>query len=220
MSTPYTYRIFHIPTKMWYYGVKFSKNCHPDDFWVTYYTSSKLVKALIEHFGKDSFIIKRIKKFSTKSEAVRWEQMFLTRINAASREDWLNQTNGNGNYKLLPPKGPLHWNYGKTHSEETKQKMRKPKTELHKQKISQSRLGVSQSFETIQKRASKNKGQKRSLEQIKTMKEASQRRFKQKHIWVTKDGIDKQIILSQFEEFTHQGFVRGRSKGMNGLKYM
>lgn len=38
--TPYTYLIGWSKHNIWYYGKRTAKNCHPNDFWVTYFTSS------------------------------------------------------------------------------------------------------------------------------------------------------------------------------------
>ena len=38
--TPYTYLIGWSKLDKWYYGCRYGINCHPDDFWKTYFTSS------------------------------------------------------------------------------------------------------------------------------------------------------------------------------------
>ena len=70
MTTPYTYHLYHIPTGLHYYGVRWAKNCAPSDLWSTYFSSSKAVKKLIKEYGKDSFIAKVRKVFTTKEQAV------------------------------------------------------------------------------------------------------------------------------------------------------
>lgn len=215
--TPFTYRIYHIPTKMHYMGVRYSNNCCPTDLWTSYYTSSKLVKELIKYFGKDSFEIRRIKTFNTRAEALIYEQKFLTRIDAANRNNWLNQSNGGRSFAYHPI-GAQHWNFGRKHSDDTIKKMRKPKSDEHKHNISKSNTGKKQTASHIQKRVMKNIGQARSTEQRAHMSNGAKRRFKQKHVWVNKNGIDKQIPISSFEEYISIGFTRGRSKGMNGLR--
>jgi len=56
MSTiPFSYHLYHHPTKKHYYGIKFAKGCNPADLWVTYFSTSKLVKQLIAEYGADSF---------------------------------------------------------------------------------------------------------------------------------------------------------------------
>jgi len=47
--------------------------------------------------------------------------------------------------------------FGKKHTEETKLKLRKPKSEKHKKKLRLSHIGLKQSKETIEKRAEKNR---------------------------------------------------------------
>ena len=50
---PYTYFIKWSAQNIWYYGVEYgfySKTANPNNLWVTYFTSSKLVKEVIEKF--------------------------------------------------------------------------------------------------------------------------------------------------------------------------
>lgn len=91
---PYTYYIFHIPTNQHYYGARWAKNCHPDDFWVDYFTSSKTVKDLIEIYGIDSFKTEIRRTFKTAKAAKLWEHKVLKKIKAVERNDWLNKANG------------------------------------------------------------------------------------------------------------------------------
>ena len=44
--TPYTYLIGWSNLGKWYYGVQYGKGVHPDNLWVTYFTSSSVVKKL------------------------------------------------------------------------------------------------------------------------------------------------------------------------------
>jgi hypothetical protein len=135
MSTsyfPYTYRIFHRPTKTYYYGAKYSKKSDPATFWVDYFTSSKIVHSLIEQYGTHTFEIQRIKSFNTKEETLLWETKFLTKINAAARSDWLNMHNGDGKFfscKGGKKKGSPASNKGIPLSKEQKEKISKTRKE-------------------------------------------------------------------------------------------
>ena len=77
-----------------YYGIKFSKDADPDQLWTTYFTSSKEVRAKVVKYGADAFTAEVRKVFETAEQAINWESRFLTRINAALREDWMNKSNG------------------------------------------------------------------------------------------------------------------------------
>ena len=92
MTVPYTYLIKHLPTGKVYYGCRFAKNCHPSEFWVSYKTSSKQVKNLIEQYGEDSFIFEIRKTFSSVEKCRLWEHKVLRRMSVTKREDFLNQT--------------------------------------------------------------------------------------------------------------------------------
>jgi hypothetical protein len=89
---PYTYLITHIPSGKRYYGVRFAKNCHPNDLWKTYYTSSKTVRKLIKLHGKESFTFQIRKIFNSKDKAVAWERRVLDKLDINSSNKWLNKT--------------------------------------------------------------------------------------------------------------------------------
>lgn len=104
---PYTYLIEHIHTGKKYYGVKFSKDSNPNTFWVDYFTSSKIVKDIINKYGKESFLVKIDKVFNTPEEAVLHELQFLRSI--TDKVDWLNQHFGTGyNFKFALYKTEKH----------------------------------------------------------------------------------------------------------------
>lgn len=123
MSIPFTYIITHVPSGMKYYGVRFAKNCSPSDIGVTYFSSSGVVKKMILDEGVENFSFEVRKIFSTKEDALKWENKFLTRINAVDNDKWLNMSNGHARF------------YVAKHSEETKKKMRKPKSDEHRAKL-------------------------------------------------------------------------------------
>lgn len=89
---PYTYYIYNTITKEHYYGVRFAKNCHPNELWNTYFTSSKKVHKLINFYGKDSFIFEIRKIFSDKQSAINWENKVLRRMKVLDKPNWLNMT--------------------------------------------------------------------------------------------------------------------------------
>lgn len=118
MHLPYTYYLFHKPTGLKYYGVRFSKTCHPSDLWNKYFTSSKKVKKLIEEYGINSFVCEIRKTFKNKQEAINWETKVLQKLNVIHKKEWINESQGRANLKCAS-NGML----GKYHSEETKKKM-------------------------------------------------------------------------------------------------
>ena len=87
---PYTYRVTSKTTGQHYYGVRYKQGCHPSDFWVEYFTSSKQVHNLIEQYGPDDFIREIRKTFTTATAAINWEEKVLTKLNVIERNDWLN----------------------------------------------------------------------------------------------------------------------------------
>lgn len=90
---PYTYCITFLKTNQRYYGVKFSKNSAPSDLGKSYFSSSKLVKQLIEKHGVDSFIFEVRRVFTCSDKARSWESKVHRRLNCAESIFWLNKHN-------------------------------------------------------------------------------------------------------------------------------
>ena len=98
---PYCYHLFHVPTGKHYYGSRTARTkraAHPNELWVSYFSSSQRVHALREQYGDDSFIATVRKVFQTKEEALRWESRLLKRVNAKENGKWLNCHNGDGKF--------------------------------------------------------------------------------------------------------------------------
>lgn len=101
--TPYTYLIGWSSQDLWYYGTEFgckTKTAHPSNLWVTYFTSSRFVKETITKHG-DPDVVEIRRTFTTSKDALCWENKVLRRIDAKSRSKWLNQHNGDGNFRLM-----------------------------------------------------------------------------------------------------------------------
>lgn len=139
--TPFTYVVKFKPTGQIYYGSRTKQGCQPTDLWTSYYTSSKVVRQLIDEHGKDAFEVEIRKTFSTKEQALLWEHRVLRRVDAARNPLYLNKNNGDRKfYGGGVPKGFRHSedarrrmsinssgeknpNWGKTFSEETRRKI-------------------------------------------------------------------------------------------------
>jgi hypothetical protein len=117
--TPFTYYLFHRPTGVKYYGVRYANNCSPNDLWKTYFSSSKKVRFLIEEYGIESFDYQIRKVFDSKEAAISWEQRVLRRLKVLNKTEWLNANIAGAIRYAVHPKGMS----GKKHSEETKRKL-------------------------------------------------------------------------------------------------
>lgn len=99
MGIPYTYLIGWKERHVWYYGVRYARECHPDELLKTYFTSSKYVKNEINNYGLPDYC--QVRRIFDNSESSRnWEHRVLRRINAVYREDFLNETDN----KAIKPK--------------------------------------------------------------------------------------------------------------------
>ena len=94
MTTPYTYLIYCIPTGEFYYGARWANGCHPDDLWLTYFTSSKEIHQRIELFGKDSFKFQVRRTFETGIKARMWEDKVLRSMKVIQNAKWINKSYG------------------------------------------------------------------------------------------------------------------------------
>lgn len=159
---PYTYLIGWLNINKWYYGVRFAKNCNPNDFWVNYFTSSKKVKEIRKMYGEPNIIQIR-KTFETADKARLWEAKVIKKLNAPSSDKWLNQSDHNDKFYHEGPRGSF--------------------TEEHRKKLSIAAIGRKDSPETIANRVAKNTGQKRTPEQLKKMSEAQKNKIYSEQGW-------------------------------------
>ena len=178
---PYTYLIGWSTLNKFYYGVRYKKGCSPEDFWKSYFTSSKTVQMYREHYGEPD--IKEIRKtFDCPNKAKLWESRVLIKLNCAQEEKWLNQCNSNGKFHTISGISEKHklaiskaskgrklteeWkqkigraNKGKTRSpelrkqisEKQKGKKQPPRTDQHRLNLSKALLGKKLSEETKNK---------------------------------------------------------------------
>jgi len=106
MTVPYTYLLKCIPENCFYYGVRFANNCCPDDFWKTYFTSSKTVKQKIKLYGTNAFTFEIRKTFKSKEEAIKWETRVLTKFKVTKKQNFYNKTNNKAFTPLYGDKNP------------------------------------------------------------------------------------------------------------------
>ena len=90
MNKPYTYLIGWTVHRKFYYGVRYAQNCHPDDLWIAYFTSSKKVNEFRAMYGEPDIIEVR-KEFKSTQRARDWETNVLQRMKVVLREDFLNE---------------------------------------------------------------------------------------------------------------------------------
>jgi len=185
-TIPYTYLITHIPSQKVYYGVRFAKGCHPDDLFKKYFTSSKIVKQLIQEDGPEAFSIEIRKTFTDKEQAINWENKVLKRMHVVKRDDFLNQTDNKSRFtnndwwkgKTRPPKTEEHINnFRKTFKERGRgigntHTLGHVLSEERKQKISESTKGVPKSEETKIKISQSTKGKIKTPEHCENISKA------------------------------------------------
>lgn len=190
---PFAYLITSKIDSRRYYGIKFSKDADPSQLWTKYFTSSKEIRAKVAKYGADAFTAEVRKVFETAEQAINWESRFLNRINAASRDDWINRSNGNlcmGSINKGKKKTEQHWENwklvrkGHTVSEETKKKIgdanrgRKQSEEAN-EKRRQASTGFKHDDEAKQRIREAATGRRHSPETLAKIKAARQRQTEQ-----------------------------------------
>lgn len=158
---PFTYLIkFTNPetkTVLFYYGVRYARNCHPSQLFVSYFTNSKAIKNLIKQFGIDNFCYEVRKEFPNDPiKAHAWEQKVLTRIDAAHRRDFINMSVGGKVLCMIGDDNP-------SSRPEVKQKISKSVKKYYETNPNPF-FGKKHSDETKLKISKKNKGRKLSKE--------------------------------------------------------
>ena len=174
MGRPYFYIIRHKPTQKYYAGCKINSEADSSNLMKKdgYKTTSKIIKEIIENDGLESIEILKIKEFDSSEKTLLYETRFLVKVNAAENEKFFNQHNGGknfvnkGGYKL---------------SENTKNKMRKPKSEetIRKQKEALKKRNKESWIKAVETRK-KNGPPKISDELRKKRKEFNQRYWNEK----------------------------------------
>jgi hypothetical protein len=104
MTKPYTYLIGWPDHNLWYYGVRYARNCDPSDLWRTYFTSSIHVARKRLELGEPPLVQIR-RTFSDHSAARKWERRVLQRMHVRDDQRFINRTDN----KAFPPeKHPDH----------------------------------------------------------------------------------------------------------------
>ena len=146
---PYTYQITYLPTQQAYIGVRLANNVlAADDFWHIYWTSSAVVKTLIDQHGRDAFRIDWIREYATREEATAAEMILLKEHDVVNNPHYLNQA-----------MWPLYDNTGRKPTDETREKISKSmqgikRTPEEREKM----LGRPKSAETRRKLSEAHKG--------------------------------------------------------------
>lgn len=150
---PYVYRVENQITKQFYYGSRYVETTSPDlDLFVTYFTSSKTIKQLIEIHGVHSFNKFILEIHTDRDTCYQQEQLFIKEnisnplcLNKQYRECgeniFLNKGHSDETRLKMKTanKGRIPWNKGIPTSDETRKK------------LSESNKGVSGSKKGVKK---------------------------------------------------------------------
>lgn len=196
---PYTYLLKFKPTNRFYYGVRFSKNCHPNDFFIKYFTSSSEIKNLIDKFGLDSFEFEIRKIFNSANKARIWEHKVLRRLKVLKNNKWINKTDNISIYVENPKeKYHLWWN---SLTEKEQNTINKKKANIgikngmygrDRSGKNNPRFGVTLSEDIKNKISESNKGKKANEKQKLSMSIASKRYHESEN---GKEDMKKRSIL-------------------------
>lgn len=188
-SIPYTYQIIWTATGMKYYGVRYAKDCNPNDLWKTYFTSSTAVADYVKEYG-DPDIIQIRKTFSGHDAVLKaraWEHTVLRRLKVIRRLDFLNQSDARSICPVASSKartGVSPGNKGKPQADSIKDKKRKPKpvvtcphcgkhggvSAMHRHHFNNCGLGITEKTLTKIKDTNHQKGIRPVVEKLRNLK--------------------------------------------------
>lgn len=106
MNIPYTYLIGWSELNVYYYGVRYAQDCHPNDLWQTYFTSSEHVENFVREHGAPD--IREVRHTFCQedriSKARLWETKVLKKMKVVEKDNWLNKHDS--------PSPPINRRYG------------------------------------------------------------------------------------------------------------
>lgn len=183
----YVYVITNLILNKQYVG---SKICYKDDINDNYMGSSKYLNEDYKRYGKENFKKEILEKnYKNIKDMLQGETEYILKYHTLFP---------NGYNRFLPNKRYGFHTNGIKHTEETKQKMRKPHKKLSeetKQKMSNSHKGKKLSFESIKKRIDKIKGKKRNKTNFK---------------WMHNNKISLMVYATDIETYINDGYIFGR----------
>lgn len=165
---PYTYLIGWSKLNVYYYGVRFSKGCSPDDLWKTYFTSSKHVSNFRKQNGEPDIISIR-KIFDCADKARLWEHKVIRRLGAPKSSKWLNMSDNGNIFFYEGKRPPFTEEHRRKLSEANKKRKLSPE---HKAKLIAGRKASKNSPEHIAATIASRLGSKASDETKKKMSKA------------------------------------------------
>ena len=192
----YTYSIKHLPTNKIYYGVRKSATA---DIGITYFSSSKLVKQLLQEEPIENFEFKIRKKFLSYEEARIHETKLLSRINAVTNPLVLNQAVSSPRLCSKNPTAEIQ--------------RRKSISNAMKQLWNDPTYKDSQSFNKLSSEERAIRGKAGALKRAanyasgKTLRKP-QKAKSYKDVVLTRNGIQKTVKSNQVPAYAKCGWVR------------
>jgi|SRR6516165_4923260 len=213
---PFTYCITNRLNGKRYYGCRYSKNCHPSQLGVSYFSHSKDILNIIKNAGIQNLIFEIRKCFDDPIKCRNWEAKVLRRLKAAQNGNWYNRSNGNKNF------------YCVRHSEQTRDKMRESHigyihSEETKEKISNAHSGrVGRPWSANQRilLIASHTGQKRSEESKKRMSASQKNRSRDSFLWTNERKLDfsKKVMGTKNSFYGKTHSVETRNKMKNATR--
>lgn len=223
-SIPFTYLIGWSALNTYYYGVRYARGCSPSELWVSYFTSSKRVKAFRMANGEPDVVqVRRV--FSEVEQARKCEHRVLRRMRVKTDDRFLNQTDNRSPPNTLGYKhresskalmstrhsGENNAMFGKKHNEEVRAKMRSSK----------GKRSVGEAFGRYSKaksgEAHPNYGKKQRAHVIEALRQASlgkpksaEHRQKLGASKVGKKLFNNGVVARMFVEAPDSAWVRGQ----------
>lgn len=156
---PYFYVIQDNRNGMYYAGAKWAKDANPSNFMKPggYETSSSTVKILIEQYGHDNFVIRKLRVFATAEKAQSYETRFLCIIDAKNNPKFYN---GHNNDYLHSTNSKAFKDYLKSHGVENTFQIPEVKEKIRRSNIKNFGVPYPMMSTAIQEKAKHTKKQR------------------------------------------------------------
>ena len=185
-----------------------------------YLGSGTLLKRAIEKYGRDNFEREVLATFPTEQQSFEYEQTIVTEEVVDDPLCYNMREGGEGGYSMVLPPGARNGEnnpmWGKSHSDETKQKIRekaigRTHTEETRKKLGDlSRGHIKSDAERAKRKASLTKyANNRTPEHQASIKAMLTERNKRPRKWFN-NGVEERLIVDNLHEVP-DGWVRGRA---------
>ncbi len=221
VGNPYFYKIKHKKSGKYYVGSQYGKNANKENFFKSYFTSSKKIKEIVSNEGADAFDICLIIE---RSDAREYEAYYLQKCYSLLKKEkflilFYNRSLSPGillddNIIVKQTKTKKErWSTGKISKPIPPNWKGKKRSDLMKERLSKSRMGHPVSEETREKLRKANLGKTKSEYTLKKWTESlskNENAYGKKHwLFISPDGLYYYTVGKRNKRLHDLGLTEG-----------